>query len=475
MSTEPAARRPSYEELEQEVLLLRAQLAAVEATVAALRAELAEVKRHQQRQAAPFSTGKRVAQPKPPGRHPGDGTFQYRAAPPPEAITGPPVAVAVATVGCPRCGGELGASAVESAWVTDLPVPPQPTVTEYRVAVCRCLRCGAVVRGRHPDLAPDQYGASAHRLGTRLLAAAHALHYGLGIPQQKVPAILRELAGVGVTQSALAQDAQRRLGQEAGAAYQQLRAVLPGAPAVHTDDTGWRVGGRPAQLLVFQSTETTVYQIRARHRNEEVREVIPADYRGVLCTDRGRSYDAKELAGVKQQKCLSHIQRSLRAVRDTKHGRGRSFTKQLMAVLRDAQALWQAGRHGEVPDYGEQVRALEERLSYYLRDRPLPDRDNQRLLDELGRHHDRGNLVRFLHQPGVEPTNNAAERALRPAVIARKVSQCSKNQRGADAFAALASLCQTLRQRGIGLVDGLTALFTTGQFPTPAPPPVPAP
>jgi hypothetical protein len=187
-----------------------------------------------------------------------------------------------------------------------------------------------------------------------LLATAHALHYGLGIPQRKVPAVLHELTGVTVTQSALAQDAPRRLAHEGGVAYQELRAALPQAPAVHTADTGWRVGGNPAQLLVFQSADTTVYQIRDRHRNQEVREVIPADYAGVLCTDRGRSYDAKALAGVKQQKCLSHIQRSLHEVRVTKHGRGRSFAKQLMALLRDAQALWQAAQCGEVPAYGEQ-------------------------------------------------------------------------------------------------------------------------
>ena len=74
--------------------------------------------------------------------------------------------------------------------------------------------------------------------------------------------------------------------------------------------------------------------------------------------------------------------------------------------------------------------------------------------------------MRFLHDPQVEPTNNAAERALRPAVIARKVSQCSKNPRGAESFAAFASLCQTLRQRGLGIVDGLTALFQSGHLPT---------
>jgi hypothetical protein len=68
-------------------------------------------------------------------------------------------------------------------------------------------------------------------------------------------------------------------------------------------------------------------------------------------------------------------------------------------------------------------------------------------LNELGWHHERGNLLRFLHEPAViEPTNNLAERALRPAVIARKVSHCSKNERGASTFAAFKSVIGTLKR-----------------------------
>jgi hypothetical protein len=351
--------------------------------------------------------------------------------------------------------------------VTDLPETPQPQVTEYRVAVCRCRRCGRAVRGTHPEVAADQYGATAHRLGRRLLATAHVLHYGLGVPQRKVPAVLQAVAGVQVTQSALAQDAQRRTAGEVGTVYQELRAELREAAAVHTDDTGWRVGGTPAFLMVFRSLRTTVYQIRPRHRNEEVREVIPGGYAGVLITDRGRSYDAQALAEVRQQKCLSHLLRSAQAVLVTKHGRGRSLAKQLKALLAEALALRREQRANPRPDYAQQVRDLEQRVDDHLRDREVPDRDNQRLLDEVGRHHDQGNVLRFLHEPQVEPTNNTAERALRPAVIARKVSQCSKTQAGAESFAAFVSLCQTLGQRGIAPVVGLTALFRSGQLPAP--------
>jgi hypothetical protein len=58
------------------------------------------------------------------------------------------------------------------------------------------------------------------------------------------------------------------------------------------------------------------------------------------------------------------------------------------------------------------------------------DPNNQRLLDELGRCHDAGSLVRFLDDPSIEPTDNRAERTLRPALIARTVSQCIKTARG---------------------------------------------
>ena len=92
----------------------------------------------------------------------------------------------------------------------------------------------------------------------------------------------------------------------------------------------------------------------------------------------------------------------------------------------------------------------------------MPDRDNGRLQNELGWHDDRGNLLRFLDDPGIEPTNNRAERALRGAVIARKVSHCSKNEDGADAFSAFTSVIRTLARKGGGqsVVDGLCGVFS---------------
>jgi len=456
----------SREELVALVAELQRQIAELTASNEALRAEIDQLKRGGKRQASPFSKGTRVAEPKPPGRKPDSGTFRSREAPPPEATTAPPVDVKVTLAACPACGGPLAEERLDVASQTEIPERPRPQVTQYRVWVCRCTVCGHRVRGHHPDLAPDPGGATAHRLGPRVMAAAHVLHDGVGIPVRKVPAVLAALTGVRLTQGALTQDALRRAAGAVGTAYEQLRAAVPKAPAVHTDDTGWRVGGTPAHLMAFETAAATVYQIRPRHRHQEVPEVIPADDAGVMVTDRGRSYEAQAFDRVDQQKCLAHILRSISQVVETKTGRARDFGEQLKALLPEALALWHAHHDGGVTEVKVEAEALQAELTYSLRDRRLQDPDNQRRRNELGWHHDRGHLRRFLADPWIAPTNNRAERALRPAVIARKVSHCSKNDQGAHAFAAFTSVVRTLAKHSADLlVEGLYHLFRTPSLP----------
>ena len=455
---QPEGQPEQVEELQREIKRLQAENEGLKKKIEGLEEEL----RASKRQAAPFSKGQRKANPKRPGRKAGQGIFRHRPAPG-EAIGGEIVEAAV-PAGCPRCGGALAVEGEEWATTTDLPVQPQPVVTRYRVPVCRCSQCGKRVRGTAPGLTADQFGATAHRVGPGVKAAAHALHYGAGVPVRKLPMVLKELTGITLTQGALTQDALRRGEAEVGARYQQLCGGMRGAPVVNTDDTGWRVGGSTAHLMVFVSEQSTVYQIRAHHRNQEVREVIPADYAGVMGTDRGKSYDAEEFDAVAQQKCLGHLQRNITEVLETKKGRAREFGLNLKDILRQGIELHHRRSDLSSADYQLQVQQVDEALTFHLRHRILKDDDNQRLLDGIGLHHDRGNLLRFLKVERLEPTNNRAERALRPAVIARKVSHCSKNQRGAEAFAAFVSVIQTATQAGASS----TIAYLRNLFSTPA-------
>ena len=448
-------------ELQGQVLALKEQVAQLAASNQALVAENEQLQRSAKRQAAPFSRGTRAQQPKRPGRKPGEGTFSFRQGPSPDEITEPPVEVPVTREFCPGCGGKLTEQRVDFAYITELPPLPRPRVTQYRVWVCCCTGCGRQVRGEHPDLAPDQYGATAHRVGPRAMAAAHALHYQVGVPVRKVPLVLALLTGLELTQGAITQAALRQARGRVGQKYQELRAGVRESPVVYTDDTGWKVGGDNAHLMAFDTDQATVYQVRPRHRHQEVQEVIPRNYQGVMGTDRGRSYEDKSFRRVKQRKCLAHLQRTLSELLARKKGRARDLAERTRELLRLAVGLWDKYHWGSREEFDRWAPEVGLALSYHLRDRPLKDSDNQKLLRMLRRYHQRGDLLRFLEQPEVEPTNNRVERALRPAVIARKVSQCSKTWPGAHAFAAFTSVIQTLLKKGAPstVVEALADLF----------------
>ena len=101
----------------------------------------------------------------------------------------------------------------------------------------------------------------------------------VGIPVRRVPSVLRALTGVELSQSAITQDSLRRAQGAVGDAYQRLRESVRESRVVHTDDTGWRVGGEGTFLMAFETDEATVYQ------PEEVREVVPNGQAGLNRSD----------------------------------------------------------------------------------------------------------------------------------------------------------------------------------------------
>jgi transposase len=446
---------------QSEIIIIQAE------RIKALEKRVEELERKNARSAAPFSKNKRKMDSDRPGRKPGFGRFDNRSAPSASEMT-QIEEVELADSAC-ICGGTLEDIGFDLVSVTDIPQQPKVEIRGYKLRIKRCKLCGKKYRATHTEVGSDQYGATAHRIGDRLMSLGHCLHYEDGIPQRKVVGVLKKLAGVTITQGMLSQSSTKQgcAGGNVKNASELIRRTMASSERVNTDDTGWRTGGKGAFLMAFETPDAVFYQIRAQHRNEEVREVIPSDYKGVMGTDRGKSYDATKMLGVKQQKCLSHILRNLTDVVEVKTGKLKWFSSELKALLRSANDLWNQHRDGEISqqEYLARGEHLSDQITFHLRDRRLKDADNQRLLNELGIHHDRGNLLRFLQDPSIEPTNNRAERALRGAVIARKVSQCSKNERGADARAAFMSVIKTLKKRGLDIVDGLISVMKTGVMP----------
>ena len=291
MFTREALQQRSKDELIEIILSLSARLTALEA-------EVRELKRAK----APFSKGVRKASPKPPGRRAGQGHFTRRAVPeigPEDKVIELDAPLPADERDCPRCDVPLQTSN-EVVTIEDMPQRPSRVITRITVEVGVCPLCGHRARGEHPSLGPHQCGANAHQVGPGVLSQALALHYQSGLPLRRVPQVIKQTTGIVLTQSALTQTAGKL--SEPGAVmhthYQSLRKTVAASEVVNTDDTGWRVSATLAFLMGFFTADTAYYQIRSRHRHQEVLEVLGEGFAGKLGTDRGKSYEATALRGL---------------------------------------------------------------------------------------------------------------------------------------------------------------------------------
>jgi transposase len=444
---------PTYEQLVDLTRRQARQIDELRAEVDRLKAELEQSKRAGKRQAAPFSRGTPKADPKRPGRKPGHPP-SHRPVPPPEQVDRtievplPP--------DCPECRTPLGEAPVtiHDQYQIDLP-QPKPVVTRFRVPVARCPACLRRVQGRHPEQTSNALGSAAVQYGPRLLGLAADLKHRLGVSYRKCSSVLLTLTGVVVASAALVRSSHR-LRKLAQPSYDRLVEAASKSAVQHVDETGWKIGGRSAWLWVFADEHATLYRIRPSRAHEVVVEVLGEDYGGVLVSDCFLAYDPLPFA---KQKCLAHLLKTCGEIERSKTRGAVRFSRRVAALLRKAMALKR--RRGTIGDHGYAV--LRGKVHAEL-DRLLAgtytDPDNARLAKRLRKQ--REHLLRFLDHDGVDATNNLAEREIRPAVIARKLSAGNRTDEGAETHAVLASVLRTCRRQGRDILSCLGELLRNG-------------
>jgi transposase len=420
------------------------------------------------RSANPFSKQKQKPDPKKPGRKPGQGKFTNRQ--PPEPQPGDEVVELQAPLespNCPQCGKPLEMS-VEEPTTIDIPETPRRVIKKFKREVGFCPHCDKRFLGHHPELPANQTGACMHRVGPNVMYQTMWQHFCLGVSLHRSVAITRQSTGIDLTQSGVTQAAQKLCapGAPLAEAYDDLQAQLRQSKVVNTDDTGWAIGVNIAWLMGFFTATICFYAIRNRHRSDELLDILGL-FRGLLGCDGGPSYDAKKMDGIEMQKCLSHILKNIKQAMEGKEGEALKFGNGLSALLKEAIELWKEykARDIKLEEYRRRGDELRAKLTEHLLQRELEDADAQRILDGVGRRHDNGQLVLFLEKPQIEPTNNSAERGLRGAVISRKNSQCSKNEKGALTFAMCKTVFETIRVRGLPVIEAFKKVIESGFVP----------
>jgi transposase len=324
-------------------------------------------------------------------------------------------------------------------------------VIEHR---CQRLCCPACGVERTAEL-PREIAGSA--FGARLQAAIATLSVRNRVSRRDLVELCEELFGARIATGTI--DAiLARTGEALEAPYEQLLERARLAAALNVDETGWRLRGAQRTLWGAFTQRIAVFSIAANRHEDRLRELL-AEHHGIVTSDRWWAYDHLPLA--RRQVCWSHLQRDFQA-----HAEGlgaeREFGEHGLRICERVFWAWEVYQHTrDRRQLRLAVRALRRELKPILRQysrswaRYKRTRGIARNLLKIW-----PALWTFAERKGVEPTNNHAERALRGAVIYRKLSLGSQSEEGERRTERLLSASVTCRLQHRSLFAYLSDLLT---------------
>ena len=471
-ATPPAVRaalRAALVVIEQ-LLPLHQQLAALQQQVAELQARLNQ---HSGNSSKPPSSDPPSTPPRPArsprgrarGAQPGH-VGQHRPLLPEDEVQ---EIVPHHPLSCPTCLADLPPSLPDAApilrqQVWEIP-QVRPIVREHQYHSVCCPHCQALVRAERGAAVPP--GA----FGPRVAATVGLLRGSYHLSDQEVGTLLFELFGLPISDGSVVA-LQTSVSVALATPYEAVRSTVQSAPVVNVDETGWKEAGARRWLWVVVTTTVTLFQVATGRGAGVVRQLLGTDFAGIVGSDRLKSYRC--LALDRRQLCWAHLIRNLLALAERNGSLG-AWAGDLLALAELMFAIWHQFRAGVID------RAL-------LQAALVPIQASMRAILERGqRRYDQAQglsdellalwpaLWTFAVVEGVEPTNNAAERALRPAVLWRKKSFGAQSQAGNTFVERILTIRATCTQQGRHLLTFLTEAVQAQWAGQPAPTLVPTP
>lgn len=425
---------------QQEIDRLRKENERLQREAERLRRELEAALRTSKRQAAPHSRGTPKPNPQRPGRKPGHRYGRQACRPIParvdERITVP------LPERCPHCGGGVERESGETQYQEE--IVRRTIVRRFDIAVGRCCDCHRRVQGRHPLQTSDAVGVGNVQLGPEALTLAAILNKQMGLSLGHTRQVLCYGFGLEVSHGGLYRALARMAGR-AKPTYDGLVETVRQAPVNGMDETGWKVGGRLQWLHVAVSAQVTVYAVLPGRGYDQCVKILGAAYDGFLIHDGWAPYYRFQCAF--HQSCLAHLLRRCREMAHLASAAALAFPRAVEDLLLASLELRDRYERGEVSERGLSIATgkLEAKLDWMLETRRR-NPANRRLARHL--EHEQLWLFTFLHCFGLDATNNAAERAIRGMVIARKVWGGNRTWKGACTHQVLASVLRTCWQQG---------------------------
>lgn len=392
-----------------------------------------------------------------PGGQPGHEPHQRQEFPPDQVDRRVPVR----SKGCRHCHRHLGPNLDSLVWdhrqVVDLP-PVSAQVLQYERHAVWCPGCGG--------LNLPEWPTEAERfVGPRLQALLALLVGRFRLSRREAEEFLQEALGDKAKISlGSVKNLEGRTADALGTPYEEALEAVRKEPQLHVDETGWYERADLVWLWTLASARVAVYRV-APGRGKETFRDFAGTFSKILISDRWTAYLSWGLH--RHQLCWSHVKRDFRKWED-RGGRCRAIGRDALRCEKAVFDLWRRHRRREVsrPEFLDGIGLARRRLRRVLK-RGTRVKALRRICE--GFLETEPALWTFAYRPGVEPTNNLAERAIRPAVMWRKTCFGTWSEAGGRFVERMLTVAATLRRQGRNVLDFLTQAIVAHRSGTSAP------
>jgi transposase len=358
---------------------------------------------------------------------------------------------------CRRCGKELAGIDLEPLrhQVWELP-EIQPIVTEYQqhrlTCTCGCSTCGALPSG-----------VPTGQAGPRLIAFAALLMACFRQSKRRAAQFLSMILNQPASPGWMVL-LQNRAAEAVKPAYDELAAHLPTQPLVNIDESPTKEGQAKAWVWTIVATSFTFFACRVTRAATVLHDLLGDGYTGVIHCDRARMY----WSFGRLQWCWAHLKRDFQALIDSPCHTKKRLGRDLMRPTKELFALWQQVRDGTITPrtFRSRMQSIREEVDALLL-RGYFNGLTYNFCKELWEHRD--HLWTFVEVEGVQPTNNAAEQALRHAVIWRKLSFGTQSRSGSQFVERLLTVIETCRRQSRNVFSWLVTAIETHYNAQPTP------
>ena len=344
---------------------------------------------------------------------------------------------------CPDCGGVLRSARIAPRVVQQVELVDKPVrITEHRALGHRCVRCGKVHFAPLPD--------SVRRgglMGARLTALAAYLKGPCHASYTTVQTFLRDVLGVGISRGQIARIITGKTAAALKEPYERLRDALPEQPRLNIDETGHKQRKQNLWTWCFRAELFTLFKIDPSRGSQVLVEMLGEEFAGVIGSDYFSAY-RKYITdfNVTVQFCLAHLIRDVKFL-TTLDKATEKYGERLLDHLRK---IFRIIHRRDAMTERRFQHALERSRKKFLHAATHPPwtPEARNIAERFKKHGDA--YFRFITTPGVEPTNNLAEQAIRFVVIDRRVTQGTRSDAGQRWSERIWTTLATLTQQQIG-------------------------